>query len=214
MPMKYRFLSVLLIICLLFSGPLGLLAAQLWTSEMYTPTPVQPPDIDTASKLPESYQTATPTPLVVPTIQVQMPTPTPRAGLKPVDPTTAAIFSAVIPGSGQVYAGDPAKGLVLATLFGLGLWQTIDKLSLVPSSTSSLTQQNNQTSSALYQSQSGLLVAKDETLGSLFGLATLVVYGFEIQDASDTASHYNKVNYLSFNMGLSPEPNVRLAYQF
>lgn len=214
MPMKSRFLSVFLVVGLLLPGPSGLFAAQLWTSEMDTPTPVQPPDTDTWSKLPANYQTATPTPAVVPNLQIPTATPTPRPGLKAVDPTAAAIFSAVVPGSGQVYAGDPVKGLVLATLFGLGLWQTIDKLSLVPSTTSTVTQQNNQSGNEQFQNQSGTLVTKDETLGSIFGLATLVVYGFEIQDASDTANHYNKVNYLTFNLGLSPEPKVQLAYRF
>ncbi len=160
---------------------------------MDTPTPSAPETSNNV--LPPSYQTATPTPIVVPSIQAVAPTPTPRPGLKPVDPTAAALFSVVIPGSGQVYAGDPLKGLVVASLFGVGLWQTLDNLSLHPDG-------------------SGKLVVKNEDIGSLVGLATLVVYGFQIQDASDTATHYNKVNYLTFNLGLSPEPKVQLAYRF
>jgi len=167
---------------------------EFWTSEQDTPTPPEAPSIDTI-KIPNSYLTASPTPVVVPVIQAVSPTPTPVPGLKPQDPTTAALFSVVVPGAGQVYAGDPLKGLVVATLFGLGLWQTIDNLSL-------------------QQASDGTLHSKNEDLGSLCGLATLVIYGYQIQDASDISTQYNKKNYLTFNLGISPRPNARLAYMF
>jgi hypothetical protein len=180
----------------LFSGNLSILHAkpQFWTSEEGTPTPPEPPDVNT-QKVPATYLTATPTPIVAPAIQENSPTPTPVPGLKPIDPTAAALFSVVIPGSGQVYAGDPLKGLVIAALFGTGLWQTIDNLSL-------------------QQGSNGSLQSKNEDVGNLCGLATLVVYGYQIQDASDTAVQYNKKNYLTFNLGISPGPNVRFAYMF
>jgi hypothetical protein len=169
---------------------------QFWTSEQGTPTPPDAPNVNT-EKVPSAYLTASPTPVVAPAIRAVAPTPTPRPGLKPIDPTAAALMSVVVPGSGEVYAGDPLKGLAVAALFGVGLWQTLDKLSLVPDP-------NNV----------GQLMSKDENLGELLGLATLVVYGYQIQDASDTAVRYNKTNYLTFNMGISPKPNVRLAYMF
>lgn len=196
MPMKSRSFILLLVLTLFLGPAFGLYAANLWTSEMGTPTAVPAPDVNT-QVMPSAYQTATPTPFAAPSIQAVAPTPTPRPGLKPVDPTAAAIFSAIVPGSGQVYAGDPLKGVAVAALFGVGLWQTLDNLSLHSA--------NDGTTN---------LVVKNEDLGSLLGLATLVVYGFQIQDASDTANHYNKTNYLTFNLGLSAQPNVVLAYRF
>ncbi|HEY5039355.1 MAG TPA: hypothetical protein VIJ93_09815, partial [bacterium] len=112
-------------------------------------------------------------------------------------PTKAALFSVVVPGAGQVYAGDPLKGLVFATLFGVGLWQTIDNFQLVPD-----------------QPGSSNLVAKNETAGNLFGLATLAAYGFGIQDAFNTASNYNRKHYLALNFGITPRPNANLAFLF
>jgi hypothetical protein len=86
------------------------------------------------------------------------------------------------------------KGVVIAALFGVGLWQTIDNLSL--------------------QNVNGTVQSKDEDLGNLCGLATLAIYGYQIQDASDTSAQYNKKNYLTFNLGISPGPNARFAYMF
>jgi hypothetical protein len=168
-------------------------APTFWTSEDDTPTPPPAPGVDTSS-VPSSYLTASPTPVLAPIIKAVSPTPTPIPGLKPQDPTAAALLSVVVPGAGQVYAGDPLKGVVIAALFGAGLWQTIDNLSL--------------------QNVNGTVQSKDEDLGNLFGLATLAVYGYQIQDASDIATQYNKKNYLTFNLGISPGPNARLAYLF
>jgi hypothetical protein len=168
-------------------------APQFWTSEDDTPTPPPAPGVDTSS-VPSSYLTASPTPVLAPLIKAVSPTPTSVPGLKPQDPTVAALFSAVVPGSGQVYAGDPLKGVIIAALFGVGLWQTIDNLSL--------------------QNVNGTIQSKDEDLGNLCGLATLAIYGYQIQDASDMSAQYNKKNYLTFNLGISPGPNARLAYMF
>src|ERR1039458_6609005 len=106
----------------------------------------------------------------------------------PKNPTHAALFSVVLPGSGQVYAGDPLKGLAFATLFGIGLWQTIDNLQLV-------------------NDGNGNLVSKNETAGNLFGLGTLAAYGFGIQDAFNTAANYNKQHHLTLGFGIYPRPN-------
>lgn len=198
MPMKLKLLTLsLALVAFIAIGFMSSLHAgpQFWTSEQGTPTPPEAPDVNT-SNLPSAYLTASPTPVPAPIIQAVAPTPTPRPGIGKIDPTAAALFSVIVPGSGEVYAGDPLKGVAVAALFGVGLWQTLDKLSL--HSVSGSTE----------------LVAKDENLGSIFGLATLIVYGFQIQDASDTANAYNKRNYLTFNLGISPEPNVRFAYKF
>lgn len=169
-------------------------APNFWNDPNATPTPLPAPDIQQSLE-PVEVLTATPTPVLAPSVQVPTATPTPQPGLRPKNPTEAALFSVVIPGSGQVYAGDPLKGLVFATLFGLGLWQTLDNLQLV-------------------HDDSGNLVAKNETAGNLFGLATLAAYGFGIQDAYNTAGQYNKRNNLTLNFGIQPRPNASLAFSF
>jgi TM2 domain-containing membrane protein YozV len=188
-----KFLPLCLLTTLLFPS-FTFAAPNFWKVANATPTPLPPPDIQ-QSEEPSSVQTSTPTPVAAPKVQIATPTPTPLAGIGPKDSTTAALFSVVIPGSGHVYAGDPGKGLVFATLFGLGLWQTIDNLQLVHNS-------------------AGDLVAKNETAGNLFGLATLAAYGFGIQDAFNTAADYNKRNHFTFNFGIEPLPSARLAYSF
>lgn len=191
MAMKFRascFITMLLFPVLSFASP------NFWNSANATPTPIPPPDIQ-QSEEPSNILTSTPTPVAAPQVEVPTSTPTPLAGVGPKDPTTAALFSVLIPGSGHVYAGDPTKGLVFATLFGLGLWQTLDNLQLVRDS-------------------AGDLVAKNETAGNLFGLATLAAYGFGIQDAFNTATDFNKKNHLTFYFEMDPHPNARLAYLF
>lgn len=177
-----------------------------WTSLLYaaprfwnpagTPTPLPVPNVDAVEE-PQAFMTMTPTPVNAPAIEFPTPTPTPLPGLQPKNPTEAALFSVIIPGAGQVYAGEPLKGLVFAALFGVGLWQTLDNLQLVPSSPLATD-----------------LVAKKETAGNLFGLATLAAYGFGIQDAYNTANNYNHEHNLALNLEITPRPNIRVAYLF
>ncbi len=166
-------------------------APNFWNVENATPTPLPPPQIQEWGNTTDIVK-PTATPVVAPMVQIPTPTPTPLPGLSPKSPTEAALFSVFLPGAGQVYAGDPIKGIVFASLFGIGLWQTLDNLQLVD----------------------GLGDTKNETAGNLFGLATLAVYGFGIQDASNTAINYNKKNYLTFHFGIEPRPNANLAYMF
>jgi TM2 domain-containing membrane protein YozV len=190
MPMNSKFLAA----WLFFATASTLAAApQFWNNPNATPTPPPPPELQPIEE-PAQYRAATPTPVTAPAVGIPTPTPTPRPGLHAKNPTEAALFSVFVPGSGEVYAGDPVKGIVFAALFGLGLWQTIDNFQLVNSS--------------------GSLVAKNETAGNLFGLATLAAYGFGIQDAYNTADRYNKRNYLTLRFDLAPIPNARLAYVF
>ncbi|GEM_PF-1232271 len=208
MPMKLLSLTVILVLfTFMVAGSLSPIQAghNFWTSEDESPTPTVVPNLSS------EFLTASPTPVIVPAIRAVPPTPTPRPGLKAIDPTAASLFSVVVPGSGQVYAGDPLKGIVIAALFGVGLWQTIDNLSLQPTN-SGLPQ--NQDVNGTQTTITGTLQSKDEVLGSLEGLATLAIYGYQIQDASDMAAQYDKKNYLTFNLGISPRPNARLAYMF
>ena len=202
-PMKYRLpwlVAAWVLPAILQAAP------QFWSVPNATATPLPAPDIEQSME-PAAVQTATPTPVMAPAVQVAPPTPTPRPGLNPKNPTQAALFSAVVPGAGEVYAGDPVKGVAFAALFGLGLWQTLDNLQLVPDVSGGIPQTftNNQNVSVR---------AKNETAGNLFGLATLAVYGFGIQDAYNSAATYNKNNYLTLNFGIGPHPNASLAYRF
>jgi hypothetical protein len=171
-------------------------APQFWEQHgTITPTMVVPQPVEEME--PSSYKIATPTPEAAPQVQFATPTPTPLPGLSPKNPTQAAIFSAVVPGSGHFYSGDPVKGILFAAIFGVGLWQTIDNFQLIPETPGSTT-----------------LKSKNEDLGHLFGLVTLAAYGFGIQDAYSAASNYNKNNNLTLRFGISPKPNFDLAYRF
>ncbi|MGH7740076.1 MAG: hypothetical protein ACREL1_08020, partial [bacterium] len=118
-------------------------------------------------------------------------------GITRKDPTTAALFSVIVPGSGQVYDGDPLKGLAFAAVFGVSLWKTIDSLQLIPD-----------------PHNSGDVIAKDEEGGSLFGLLTLAAYGFGIEDALDGASAYNWRHYVSLTLGRPSLASASLTYHF
>ncbi len=139
------------------------------------------------------------------------PTATPLPGIKPKDPTTAAIFSTVIPGVGQVYDEDPLRGLIFAGLFGVGLWQTIDNLSLVNGNNGAA---NGAGANPNDVSHNGNAVVKNEDAGELIGLATLAVYGFGIQDAANGANNYNHRNNLSLTFEVKPRSGAQLALRF
>jgi hypothetical protein len=172
-------------------------APSFWQSnEIPTPTPLAPPQLDDSGE-PVQGLTPTATPVIAPKVQIPTPTPTHEPGLTAKDPTEAAILSAVIPGAGQIYNGDILRGLTFTTLFGLGLWQTLDNFQLVPDSKGSSTTS-----------------AKNEDMGNLFGLMTLAVYGFGIQDANNGAIQYNKTHYLTLNFGVRPRVCAELAYNF
>lgn len=174
-------------------------APKFWQSNGPTETPTPPlapiPQVmEEASSEPKVTPSA---PVTAPRIDIATPTPTPALGVERLDPTLAAVLSAVVPGSGHVYAGDPLKGLAFATVFGLGLWQTIDNLRLVPD-----------------PSDPDSTISKDETAGNLFGLVTLAAYGFGIQDAFSTAVEHNRRNHLSVRLEVAPGPTLRLACLF
>src|ERR1051326_1319399 len=83
-------------------------APNFWAVPSATATPPEPPPVQAVEE-PVEYKTATPTPVIAPIAPPVSPTPTPQPGLSPKNPTQAALFSVVVPGSGQVYAGDPVK---------------------------------------------------------------------------------------------------------
>ncbi len=186
-----------LVATLFFALAPGLHATpKFWKAEgTETPTPLKPPVVESSD---ENTETKVSPPVLVPSVKFPTPTPTPLAGLHPKDPTQAALFSVVLPGSGQVYAGDPLKGLIFAAVFGVGLWQTIDNFQLIQDPASNTPS----------------LISKNETAGDLFGLVTLAAYGFGIQDAFSTAANYNRQNHLSFRIEIAPGPTAKLACLF
>ena len=164
-------------------------APSFWNpSGTQTPTPVAAPVIVVPSDS-NDILTATPTAVVAPYVGIATATPTPRPGIHRIDPTTAAVFSLFVPGAGQVYDNDPLKGVAFAAVFGVGLWQTIDSLQLIPNPNSP-----------------GDVIAKNEEKGSLFGLLTLAAYGFGIEDALDGAVDYNRRHYVSLRWGFNRWP--------
>ena len=190
-------LRVAFVIALLAWVPAVQAAPNFWQPHgTLTPTPPAPPLVE-VSQEPDQFQTATPTPVLAPAVKVPTPTPTPEPGFSPKDPSTAALFSVVLPGAGQFYNDEPLKGLVFATLFGLGLWQTLNNLQLVSDASSGAT-----------------CVAKNETAGNLFGLATLAAYGFGIQDAYNSATGYNRSHNLTLSFGFRPQIGADLTYRF
>src|SRR5437879_401711 len=103
-------LNVFLTLIVLAAAPSLQATPKFWDVKDATPTPPQPPQVQGVEDQPVEYQTATPTPVLAPKLQKLSPTPTPEPGIGPVNPTAAALFSVIIPGSGHVYAGDPVKG--------------------------------------------------------------------------------------------------------
>jgi hypothetical protein len=101
-------------------------------------------------------------------------------------------MSAVIPGSGHVYAGEPLKGLFFAGAFGVALWLSIEN----------------------FQKLGGQYRTKDATAGQLYGLAAIVAYGFGVQDAYDSAYRYNRLYHLKLSMGSSRGAGIMLVRSF
>lgn len=201
--MKLKFLACLILF--LLPGPALWAVPSFWSVQGATPTPPAPPPVEQTEES-SSVLAPSPTPEAVKSVVFPSPTPTPLPGLKSKDSTTAAIFSMIIPGSGQVYDDDPLRGVVFAALFGVGLWQTIDNLSLVSG--------NNEAGNNGYLSHNGNSVIKNEDAGELIGLATLAVYGFGIQDAANGANNYNRRNNLSLTFQVKPRSGAQLALRF
>ncbi len=200
--MNSRYLLCLFL--LLFPGRLLWASPNFWGNATATPTV----PFEEQKEISPAVLVATATPVVIKPVTFPTPTATPLDGLKPKDATTAAIFSTIIPGSGQVYDGDALRGLVFATLFGVGLWQTIDNLSLVNGNNSAAN------GAGSVPGNNGNSVVKNEDAGELIGLATLAVYGFGIQDAANGANDYNRRNNLSLTFQIKPRGGAQLALRF
>jgi len=158
-----------------------------------TPTPSAPAPPQVAP-LPadESNPEVAPTAVEAPTLPEPAEAPTPFPGKSPKRPTTAGLMSAVIPGSGHVYTGEPLKGLFFAGAFGVVLWLSIEN----------------------FQKLQGQYKAKDATAGQLYGLAAIVAYGFGVQDAYDSANRYNRRFHLKLSMGPSRGPGIMIVSSF
>jgi hypothetical protein len=161
-----------------------------------TPTPnpkLVPPDVKMRDVLPSIA------PATLPDIKFPervTPSPTPDPGVMPKDPTAAALFSAFVPGLGHVYAKEPLKGVFFAAAFGLSLYLSVDNFRLES------------------EPNSDERVARNETAGSLYGLAALAAYGFSIQDAYNSARRHNRRHHLSVAFEPVPHPRVAFAVRF
>jgi hypothetical protein len=97
-----------------------------------TPTPITPKPPQVAPLPSDESEPATGqnqdgfTAVEAPALGEPVATPTPVPGKTPKSPTTAGLLSAVLPGSGHVYAGQPLRGLFFAGAFGLTLWQSLE----------------------------------------------------------------------------------------
>lgn len=124
------------------------------------------------------------------------PTPTPVPGRVPKDPTAAAIFSALVPGLGHVYGREPLKGIFFAAAFGVSTYLSVDNFRLVK------------------EPNSDERVARNETAGSLYGLAALAAYGFSIQDAYNSARRYNRRQHFGVTLAPVPRPMAMVRMTF
>jgi len=183
---------------------LFVLSAQAWADPSFyknqklDPTPIPPPQVvPVEGDLPSAK--ATPTVVVVPVLKEAIPTPefTPVAGKTLRKASTAGILSAFFPGAGHVYAGEPLKGVFFAGAFGLTLWQSIRNFSLVED-----------------PNVHGSYISRNQTAGSLYGLAALAAYGFGIQDAYASAHRYNRRYHLSLTLGPHNRQGLQLAWVF
>jgi hypothetical protein len=133
----------------------------------------------------------TPTPVEAPVLGEPVAAPTPVLGKKTKHPTLAGLMSAVIPGSGNVYAAQPLRGVLFAGVFGVALWQSIEN----------------------FKKTDGVI--KNSNAGQLFGLAALVAYGFGVQDAYDSANRYNHRYHLKVAYDLDTRgPRLMIARSF
>lgn len=145
-----------------------------------TPTP-EPPQVTQPLESTAAHPLSpTPTPARIPEkllLKISRPKhvskPYPNSTLKST--TAAAILSAIIPGSGQIYTNQPFKALGFAAVFGVTFWQMLENFRLVAD-----------------PHEQGGVIAINQDAGSLFGLAAVAAYGFGIEDAMGDAANYNR----------------------
>jgi hypothetical protein len=162
-----------------------------------TPTPVapKPPQVapipvdenETAAEKAKNISEA----VEAPVLGEPMATPTPVLGRKLKSPTKAGLFSAVLPGSGHVYAGQPVRGLLFAGVFGVTLWKSLENFK---------------------KNDDGTM--KNSNAGQLYGLAALLTYGFAVEDAYDSANRYNRRYHLKLSLNSKLGPHLMIARSF
>lgn len=163
-----------------------------------TPTPFVPKPPQVAPLPSDENETASGqdqggfTAVEAPALGEPVATSTPVPGKNSKSPTTAGLLSAVLPGSGHVYAGQPFRGLFFAGVFGLSLWQSLEN----------------------FHKLAGQYKSKNATAGQLFGLAAIVSYGFGVQDAYDSANRYNRRYHLKLSLNSTLGPHLMIARSF
>ncbi len=179
---------------LLFFGALSARCEPTFWVKDGTPTPVapKPPQVAPLQDATDAKDQVTPIAIEAPFLAEPSPTPTPEPGRTSKSPTKAALFSALLPGSGQVYTAQPLRGVCVAGVFGVALWQSI----------------------ANFQKLPGEYKAKNATAGQLFALAAIATYGFGIQDAYDGANRYNRRYHLKASLDPQGRPRLTFAWVF
>jgi hypothetical protein len=182
-------------IFLLSGVTLGWSEPSFWNNGEPTPSALKPPQV--APYVDESAATkgkgpSSPVTIDAPALGDAAPLPTPAPGKKAKSPTQAGLFSALLPGAGQVYAGQPIRGLVIAGVFGVTLWQSLEQ----------------------FKKRPGESDMKNPTAGQLLGLVTIAAYGFGVQDAYDGANRYNRRFHLKVSIHPTTGPRLSLARSF
>ena len=131
-------------------------------------------------------------------------------------PSAAASLSALIPGMGQTYAGNPGKGalfLVSEVALVAAAGFNFDRADYYDYYADGFVKfRDKYNSDALITSQQGYVEAKKyRNLGAIFLLSTLGVHVWNIFDAADTARNYNRRHALKLGFKLQPNDGTYLA---
>jgi len=120
------------------------------------------------------------------------------------DPGTAALLSAIVPGSGQIYAGRPEKGILFLTsevaLFTVAGFY-FDRAVYYDAKSDRFDRFYDEYSESLLTYEEGYDKAREKrTLGTVFVLSGLGVHLWNILDAANTAKNYNKRRSLALDI--------------
>lgn len=120
------------------------------------------------------------------------------------DPGTAVLMSAVAPGSGQMYAGRPGKGILFLAseiaLFAAAGFH-FDRAGYYNAQSDRVRRFYDEYSESWLAYDEGYDKARENTtLGTVFLLSGLGVHLWNILDAANTARHYNKRRSLALDI--------------
>jgi len=131
------------------------------------------------------------------------------------NPGTAATLSAIIPGMGQVYAGNHSKGALFliseVALFAAASFN-FDRANYYDFYADRYPKFRDEYGDSFITYRQGYVEAKKyNTLGAMFLLSTLGVHVWNVFDAADTARDYNKSHGLKLGFKFQPKEGTYLA---